>query len=156
MILDEIWQIIWHHTDPMAKIQLILAHKQFFLLFWDNMDFWKSVEPYMVLKPHYEAFKSIHKHMGVRKRVLRWLAYCRDPCHGCNMELFRICTGTFPLGIKLCYGCKCTNLISEQETHGRLPLPYCWLPVTHGRKIQFYRRTEAHAYLARLSYVQSF
>lgn len=144
------------HADALASVRLVLASRPLWAEKKTDADFWQRAESILPHHTHYAAFRSVFKHMGVRRRVLAWASYCDSRCTVCKVNLFGICSGTFAVNVKLCCACKCHFLLSELELARFMPineliamrgkLRYCWIPYRSGQRVRHYRKNEALEY----------
>jgi len=162
--MDEIWDHVFSFvlSDSMAAIRLLLAKRHLYFEYKYNHAFWTVVEAGLPHQHHYASYKAVNKHLGLRRRVVSWAKYCDSRCSKCKCDLFGHTTGTFALMVKLCYGCKSRELISEPEIQRYLPaamplvharLKYCWVP-WGSRHIptRHYRRSEVLPLLEIISF----
>ena len=157
--MDELWDIVFQHLhfSALASIRMVVATRQLWVAKKHDAAYWQHMETILPHHSHYEAFRAMNKHMGLRRRVLAWASYCDGGCNSCKTSLFGICTATFPLRMKLCYQCKQHNVISEWELSRYVPhalllalrsdLRYCWIAFPSGERVRHYKRKEVHKLL---------
>ena len=152
--MDEIWDIVFGHLhfSALASVRLLVTSRHLWLSKKDDAAYWQHIETILPHHIHYEAFRAMHKHMGLRRRVLAWASYCDSGCSACKAPLFGLCTGTFSVHMKLCYKCKHRNLVSDWELNRYTPyalalafrsrLRFCWIPYPSGERVRHYRRKD--------------
>ena len=152
--MEEIWDMVFKHLhfSALASIRMVVSCKHLWVAKKHDVAYWQHVETILPHHSHYEAFRAMNKHMGLRRRVLAWASYCDSGCNMCKISLFGFCTATFPIRMKLCYNCKHNSLISEWELGRYAPhalllalrsdLRYCWIAFPSGERVRHYRRKE--------------
>jgi hypothetical protein len=164
MLVAELWHcvLLYLNDDALATVRMVCAAGALWRDKRGDANFWQALERMLPNHTHYVAFRSVHKHLGVRRRVLAWAAYCDARCTRCGADLFGLCTGTFAVQAKLCYGCKASHLMSEYELARYAPaglllalrsrLRYCWIPYPSGQRVRHYLRHEALYWFHRFNY----
>lgn len=153
---QELWDNVFFHlnADPLASIRLMRAAAHLWRMQRNNKEFWVRMESLLPNHNRYLAYKAVNKHLGIQKRVLAWANYCDSGCSKCQVDLFGMCTGTFPVRLKLCYKCKGHELIAEtaldtwfpywRAAPGRKSLRYCWVTLPSGQKTRHYASRDIH------------
>jgi len=141
----DVWHVVFQflHADAAASVRLLGAMAQLWREKKDQRDFWVRMESRLPNHQRYLAYKAANKHLGIRRRVMSWTHYCDSPCSRCRTDLFMVCTGTFPVRLKLCYACKNHALISEPALHywfpyWKKPFRFCWIPTASGLRVRHY------------------
>ena len=145
---EEIWELILKRVACLkGSVNLILAHKGLYQMTLHNRDFWTRLEAQVIFYNSYRTFCKRLKHLGVRRRLIAWVAMTRDPCCGCGNDYAR---PLYYLNVKLCTSCLPVFTVSHEELERRLGvrrakalhLPFSWIDLGHGRKEKVYFRKQ--------------
>ena len=160
--MDDILILVLKQCDSMSSIRLLKASKTLWYMFKYESLFWISMEADLLFQSKYMAFKFVNKHLGCRRRVLKWATYLESQCTLCNLPMFQICSGTFPINMKLCNNCQSDHLITERVISRYVPyyvildmrkkVKYCWLFNDNSRKMAYFYRPHVIHYLQSINF----
>lgn len=160
--MDDIILTILHHCDAMSAVRLVKSSKQLYYQKKKDNNFWLNIEFQMLYQNRYSVYRLVHKHMGVRRRVLAWTSYLEAPCTLCRHNLFLTCTNTFPLNLKLCNNCKSDHIMTEDVIKRYLPfyvllnirrnVRYCFLTNDNNVRTRSYYRPAVLRYLHQVNW----
>lgn len=160
--MDDVLELILRKCDAMSSLRLVRASKSLWIKYKYESLFWISLEADLLFQGKYMAFRAVNKHLGCRRRVLKWSTYLESPCSRCDCPLFHICTGTFPINLKLCNNCQSANLITEEAIARYIPyylvlevrrrVKYCWIVNIYNRRVMAFYRPHVLAYLGVINF----
>ncbi len=142
----EIWEVILQRVACLkGSVNLILAHKGLYESTRSDLSLWKRLEAQVAFYNSYKTFSRRLKHLGVRRRLIAWVAMTRDPCCGCGNDY---AMPLYYLGIKLCTYCMPVFTVTHADLERRLGprraravhLPFSWIDMGHGKKEKVYHR----------------
>jgi hypothetical protein len=135
--MDDVLQLILMKCDVLASARLIRASKALWNKYKYETLFWVALETDLLFVSKYIAFRAMNKHLGCRRRILKWTSYLDNPCSHCKCDMFLMCPPTFPIHVKLCNNCLSTQLITEDSFNRFVPyyivlemrhkLKHCWI-----------------------------
>ena len=160
--MDDVLELILRKCDAMSSSRLVRASKSLWFKYKYESLFWISLEADLLFQGKYMAFRSVNKHLGCRRRVLKWSTYLESPCSKCDCSLFHICTGTFPINLKLCNNCQSAHLMTEEAISRYIPyylvlevrrrVKYCWIVNIYNRRVMAFYRPHVLAYLELINF----
>lgn len=119
----ELWEAVWRHLDFRSRMALMHAVAGL----WRRAPLWRELAALAPLPRSFGSFGRFFKHMGIRRRLVRWGAFCAARCRGCGAV--GLPSRTYPLGFKLCGACQYRHTVPVGANAG----PYCWLPTRRSR-----------------------